>query len=466
VDILMENYDLAIIGGGPGGYVAAIRAAQLNKKVVLIEKEHLGGVCLNWGCIPTKALLKSAELFQKIRHAKDYGIIVGEASFDLKKIVQRSRDISTQLTSGIKSLLKKNKVMIIDGTARLGTGKVVDINNNGQKISIKAKDIIIATGARSRILDGFEPDGKQVITSKEAMVLDKLPKSMIIVGSGAIGIEFASFYNDLGTNVTVIEAQNRILPSEDEEISLMARKTFEKKGIKIHTNSKLLNYSKTQDHVVVEVEIDGKNYKIQAEILLIAVGIVGNTENLNLEKTNIKIDRGHIITNQFMQTSEEGIYAIGDVTSAPWLAHKASHEGIIAAETIAGLKAHPIEKRNIPGCTYSSPQIASVGLTEEQAKKAGYQVKIGRFPSIANGKALVDGYNEGMIKTIFDIKTGELLGVHLIGEEVTELIQGYVITRTMEGTELDLMNSIFPHPTLSEMMGEAVLQAYGKAIHI
>ncbi|WP_341760831.1 dihydrolipoyl dehydrogenase [Candidatus Tisiphia endosymbiont of Thecophora atra] len=462
----MENYDLAIIGGGPGGYVAAIRAAQLNKKVVLIEKEHLGGVCLNWGCIPTKALLKSAELFQKIRHAKDYGIIVGEASFDLKKIVQRSRDISTQLTFGIKSLLKKNKVTIIDGTARLGTGKVVDINNNGQKISIKAKDIIIATGARSRILDGFEPDGKQVITSKEAMVLDKLPKSMIIVGSGAIGIEFASFYNDLGTNVTVIEAQNRILPSEDEEISLMARKTFEKKGIKIHTNSKLLNHSKTQDHVVVEVEIDGKNYKIQAEILLIAVGIVGNTENLNLEKTNIKIDRGHIITNQFMQTSEEGIYAIGDVTSAPWLAHKASHEGIIAAETIAGLKAHPIEKRNIPGCTYSSPQIASVGLTEEQAKKDGYQVKIGRFPSIANGKALVDGYNEGMIKTIFDIKTGELLGAHLIGEEVTELIQGYVITRTMEGTELDLMNSIFPHPTLSEMMGEAVLQAYGRAIHI
>ncbi|WP_341751781.1 MULTISPECIES: dihydrolipoyl dehydrogenase [unclassified Candidatus Tisiphia] len=462
----MENYDLAIIGGGPGGYVAAIRAAQLNKKVVLIEKEHLGGVCLNWGCIPTKALLKSAELFQKIKHAKDYGIIVGEASFDLKKIVQRSRDISTQLTSGIKSLLKKNKVTIIDGTASLGTGKVVEINNNGQKILIKAKDIIIATGARSRILDGFEPDGKQVITSKEAMVLDKLPKSMIIVGSGAIGIEFASFYNALGTNVTVIEVQNRILQAEDEEISLMAQKTFEKKGIKIHTNSKLLNHSKTQDHVVVEVEINKKNYKIQAEILLIAVGIVGNIEDLNLEKTNIKIDRGHIITNQFMQTSEEGIYAIGDVTSAPWLAHKASHEGIIAVETIAGLKAHPIEKRNIPGCTYSSPQIASVGLTEEQAKKAGYQVKIGRFPSIANGKALVDGCTEGMIKTIFDVKTGELLGAHLIGEEVTELIQGYVIARTMEGTELDLINTIFPHPTLSEMMGESVLQAYGRAIHI
>ncbi|WP_341757272.1 MULTISPECIES: dihydrolipoyl dehydrogenase [unclassified Candidatus Tisiphia] len=462
----MENYDIAIIGGGPGGYVAAIRAAQLNKKVVLIEKEHLGGVCLNWGCIPTKALLKSAELFQEIRHAQDYGIIVSEPSFDLKKIVQRSRDISAQLTSGIKSLLKKNKVTSIDGTAVLGTGKVINIDSNGQKISIKAKDIIIATGARSRILDGFKPDGKQIITSKEAMILDKLPKSMIIVGSGAIGIEFASFYNSLGTNVTILEVQNRILQAEDEEISLMARKTFEKKGIKIHTNSKLLNHSKTQDHVTIEVEIEGKNHKIQAETLLMAVGIVGNTENLNLEKTNIKIDRGHIVTNQFMQTDEQGIYAIGDVTSAPWLAHKASHEGIIAVETISGLKAHPIEKRNIPGCTYSSPQIASVGLTEEQAKKAGYQVKIGRFPSIANGKALVDGCTEGMIKTIFDVKTGELLGAHLIGKEVTELIQGYVIAKTMEGTELDLINTIFPHPTLSEMMSESVLHAYGRAIHI
>ncbi|MCC8483788.1 MAG: dihydrolipoyl dehydrogenase [Rickettsia endosymbiont of Labidopullus appendiculatus] len=462
----MENYDIAIIGGGPGGYVAAIRAAQLNKKVALIEKEHLGGICLNWGCIPTKALLKSAELFQKIKHAQDYGIIVNEPSFDLKKIVQRSRDISTQLTSGIKSLLKKNKVTVIDGTAALGAGKVVNIDNNGQKISIKAQDIIIATGARARILDGFKPDGKQIITSKEAMILDKLPKSMIIVGSGAIGIEFASFYNSLGTNVTIIEVQNRILQAEDEEISLMARKIFEKKGIKIHTNSKLLNHSQTPDHVMIEVEIEGKNHKIQAETLLMAVGIVGNTENLNLEKTNIKIDRGHIVTNQFMQTDEQGIYAIGDVTSPPWLAHKASHEGIIAAETIAGLKAHPLENRNIPGCTYSSPQIASVGLTEEQAKKAGYQVKIGKFPSIANGKALVDGCTEGMIKTIFDTKTGELLGAHLIGEEVTELVQGYVIARTMEGTELDLINTIFPHPTLSEMMGESVLQAYGRSIHI
>ncbi len=464
--IVMEDYDLVIIGGGPGGYVAAIRAGQLNKKVALIEKENLGGVCLNWGCIPTKSLLKSAELLQKIKHARDYGIIVDEPSFDFKKMVQRSRDISIQLTNGIKSLLKKNKVTVIEGFASFSLEKMVNVNNKGQNISIKAKNIIIATGARSRILDGFEPDGKQIITSKEAMILDKLPKSMIIVGSGAIGMEFASFYNCLGTAVTVIEVQDRILPTEDEEISVIARKSFEKKGIKIHTNAKLLHHVKLPEYVTIEVEIEGKRQKFQAETLLMAVGVVANIESLNLEKTSIKIDRGHIVTNQFMQTDEEGIYAIGDVASAPWLAHKASHEGIIAAETIAGLKTHPINKHNIPACTYSSPQIASVGITEEQARKNNYQVKIGKFPSIANGKALIDGYNEGMVKTIFDAKTGELLGAHLIGEEVTELIQGYVIAKTMEGTELDLINSIFPHPTLSEMMAESVLQAYNRAIHI
>jgi dihydrolipoamide dehydrogenase len=462
----MENYDLVIIGGGPGGYVAAIRAAQLNKKVVLIEKEQLGGVCLNWGCIPTKSLLKSAELFQKIKHAKDYGIIVGEPSFDFKAIIQRSRDISKQLIMGIKSLLKKNKITVIEGTAQFGTDKVINIDNQGQKISVRGKDIIIATGARSRILEGFEPDGKQIITSKEAMILDKLPNSMIIVGSGAIGMEFASFYNSLGTQVTILEAQNKILPVEDEEISLIARKIFEKKGMIIHTGTKLLKHTKSQDQIMAEVEIDGKIHQIKAEILLMAVGIVANIDGINLEKTNVKTDKGHIVTNQFMQTSEKGIYAIGDVTSPPWLAHKASHEGIIAVENIAGLKTHSIEKYNIPGCTYSSPQIASVGLNEAQAKTAGYQIRVGKFPSIANGKALVDGGGEGIIKTIFDAKTGELLGAHLIGEEVTELIQGYVIAKTMEGTELDLINTIFPHPTLSEMMGESVLQAYNRAIHI
>ncbi|WP_341763604.1 dihydrolipoyl dehydrogenase [Candidatus Tisiphia endosymbiont of Beris chalybata] len=462
----MDNYDVAVIGGGPGGYVAAIRAAQLNRKVVLIEREHLGGICLNWGCIPTKALLKSVELFQKIKHAHEYGIEVREPKFDLKKIVKRSRDISLQLTTGIKFLLKKNKVTVIEGSATLETNKILNIDNNGQKSSIKATNIIIATGARTRILEGFKPDGRQIITSKEALLLDKLPKSLIIVGSGAIGVEFASFYNGLGSQVILVEAQNRILQAEDIEISLLAQKIFEKKGIKIHTSTKLLSCTKNTDHISLEVEINGAPQKLDAEILLMAVGIVGNTENLNLERTKVKIEKGHIITNQFMQTDEAGIYAIGDVTKAPWLAHKASHEGIIAAETIAGLKAHPINKNNIAGCTYSFPQIASVGLTEEGAKKAGYQIQVGRFPTSANGKALVDGYNEGMIKTIFDEKTGELLGAHLIGEEVTELIQGYVIAKTMEAVEVDLMNTIFPHPTLSEMMGEAVMQAYGRAIHI
>ena len=463
----MENYDVVVIGGGPGGYVAAIRAAQLQKKVLLVEKESVGGICLNWGCIPTKALLKSAELFQKIKHAKDYGIVVNEPSFDLKKIVQRSRDISAQLASGVKSLLKKNKVTVVYGVATLGDNKTVNIvHNDGNKNSVQAQNVIIATGARSRILDGFTPDAKQIITSREAMMIEKLPKSMIIVGSGAIGMEFASFFNALGTMVTVLEVQNRILPVEDTEISAMAHKAFEKKGIKIYTKAKILNHTKVKDRVTVEIDIEGKKHTIEAEILLMAVGIVGNVENLNLEKTKIKIEKGHILTDQFMQTGEQGIYAIGDVAGGPWLAHKASHEGIIVADAIAGLKVHPINKHNIPSCTYSSPQIASVGITEDKAKELGYQVKMGKFPAIANGKALVDGYSDGMIKTIFDAKTGELLGAHLIGEEVTELVHGYVIAKTMEGTELDLINTIFPHPTLSEMIGESVLQAYNRAIHI
>lgn len=462
----MDNYDLVVIGGGPGGYVAAIRAAQLQKKVALIEKEHLGGICLNWGCIPTKALLKSAELWQTIKHAENYGIRVEKYDFDIQKIVQRSRDISSKLAGGIELLLKKNKVTVINGIASLAANKLVNINHQGNETQIKAENIIIATGARPRILPGFEPDGKQIWTSKEAMTPATLPKSMIIVGSGAIGMEFASFYNAFGTEVTVIEALPGILASEDQEISTMARKIFEKKGIKIHTNVKLLKQTKAQNHIEIEVEIDGKLHKMQSEILLMAVGIVGNSQGLNLEKTRVIIERQHIVTDQFMQTSEPGIYAIGDVTGAPWLAHKASHEGIIVAEKIAGLKAHPINKLNIPGCTYSSPQIASVGLTEQQALKANYQLKIGRFPFMANGKALVAGDSEGMVKTIFDAKTGELLGAHLIGADVTELIQGYVVARTMEGTELDLINSIFPHPTLSEMMHESVLQAYDRAIHI
>lgn len=462
----MENYDLAVIGGGPGGYVAAIRAAQLGKKVALIEKQHLGGVCLNWGCIPTKALLKSAEIFNMFKHAEEYGILAGKPSINIKKIVERSRSISSQLTNGIKMLLKKNKVTVIEGFASIDSGKIVHISHNDKKTSLRAVNIIIATGAKPRVLEGFTPDGKQIITSKEAMVPDDLPESMIIVGSGAIGIEFASFYNDMGVAVTVIEAQNRILPVEDEEISAMARTAFEKRGIKFYTNVRLLKQVKAKDNITIDIELDSKVFTIKAEKLLMAIGIVANTEDLGLEKTKIKLDRGHIVTNQFMQTDEPGIYAIGDVTGAPWLAHKASHEGIIAAEMIAGQKTHPINKHNIPGCTYSTPQIASVGMSEAAAKAAGYQLKIGRFPYMANGKALVLGETEGLIKTIFDAKTGELLGAHMIGAEVTELIQGYVVAKNMEATELDFIHTIFPHPTLSEMIHESVLQAYGKAIHI
>lgn len=459
----MEQYDVAVIGGGPGGYVAAIRAAQLKKKVVLIEKEHLGGVCLNWGCIPTKSLLKSAEIFEYIKHAEDYGIETKSAEINIKKIVERSREISNKLAGGVKLLLKKNKVTVIDGIAKLEANKVISINN---KTSIKAESIIIATGARPRILKGFEPDGKQIWTSKEAMIPQHVPKSMIIVGSGAIGIEFASFYNSIGVDVTVIEAHNKILPVEDAEISALAHKSFEKKGIKIITNAKLIKQTKLKDKIEVELELAGKIQKLQAEILLMAVGITANTENLGLEKTKVKVENGYIITNGFMQTEEARIYAIGDVAGTPCLAHKASHEGIIAAEAIVGLKPHLINKHNIPGCTYSSPQIASVGLTEEAAKALGYELRIGRFPFIANGKALVGGEVEGLIKTIFDAKTGELLGAHMIGPEVTELIQGYVVSKNLEGTELDLINTIFPHPTLSEMMHESVLAAYNRAIHI
>lgn len=459
----MENFDVVVIGGGPGGYVAAIRAAQLGKKTALIEKEHLGGICLNWGCIPTKALLKSAELYQKMRHAEEFGISASNIEFDITKIVARSRDVSTKLVGGIKALLKKNKVTVIEGAAKLeGPGQI--LVNDKDKIS--AKNIIIATGARARNLPGFEANGKNIWNYRQALVPDNVPKSMIIVGSGAIGIEFASFYNALRSDVTVLEAADRILPVEDSEISAMAKKAFEAKGIKFKIGVKLEGQKSSAKGVSVTFDYNGKRKSLESEILLMAVGIVGNVENIGLEKTKVIIEKGHIVANSMMQTAESGIFAIGDVAGAPWLAHKASHEGIIAAEFIAGKKPHAITKTNIPGCTYSSPQIASVGLTEEAAKAAGYQMKIGRFPFYANGKALILGDSDGLIKTIFDVKTGELLGAHMIGAEVTELIGGYVVAKEMEGTELDLMNTIFPHPTLSEMMHESVLQAYGKQIHI
>ena len=459
----MENFDVVVLGGGPGGYVAAIRAAQLGQKTAVVEREHLGGICLNWGCIPTKALLKSAELYQKMLHAEEYGIKAQSVEFNIEKIVERSRGVSSKLVGGIAGLLKKNKVTVIKGEAKFENSKQLIIDG---KTQVMAKNIIIATGARARILDGFEPNGKNIWTYREALVPKSTPKSMVVVGSGAIGIEFACFYNALGADVTVLEAAERILPVEDEEISKMARKSFESKGIKFKTGVKLISQKASKSGVSVHFEHTGKKEKIDSEILLMAVGIVGNTENIGLDKTKVKLDRGHIITNGVMQTSDSGVYAIGDVAGAPWLAHKASHEGIIAAEAIAGKKPHKMTKTNIPGCTYSSPQIASVGLTEKAAIDAGHTIKVGRFPFYANAKALIVGDGEGLVKTIFDAKTGEMLGAHMIGSDVTELIQGYVVAKEMEGTEIDLMNTIFPHPTLSEMMHESVLQAFDKPIHI
>ena len=458
-----KNFDVIVIGGGPGGYVAAIRAAQLKMKVAVIEANHLGGICLNWGCIPTKALLRSSELYHLMQHASDFGLVANDLGFDLKKVVERSRGVAKQLSGGIGHLLKKNKVTVIDGFAKLqGKGKVqVD------KDMYSAKHIIIATGARARVLPGLEPDGKQVWTYKEAMVPEKMPKSLLVVGSGAIGIEFASFYRSMGAEVTVVEVMDRVLPVEDEEISKMARKAFEKQGMKIITGGMVKKLDKAKDGVTAHVEVKGKTEKIKVENVIMAVGIVGNTEDIGLENVKgVKVDRGHIVTNQWLQTGEPGVYAIGDVTGAPWLAHKASHEGIICIEKIAGLNdVHPMKTENIPGCTYCHPQVASVGLTEAKAKEAGHKIKVGRFPFIGNGKAIALGEPEGMVKTIFDEKTGELLGAHMIGAEVTEMIQGYVVGKSAELTEAEFMHTVFPHPTLSEMMHESVLDAYGKAIH-
>lgn len=460
----MEQYDLVVIGGGPGGYVAAIRASQLGKKVALVEKEHMGGICLNWGCIPTKALLKSSELLHQIKKAKEFGIEVSGVKFDIKKMVERSRAVSKQLSSGIDGLMKKNKVKVYSGTAKLDGAGMVSITGT-DKATIKAKNTIIATGARPRVLEGYEPDGEKVLTYREAMVPESTPKSLIIVGSGAIGIEFASFYNALGVDVTVIEAQERILPVEDKEISELAKKSFEKQNIKFVVGAKLGKLSKSKDSVSLEVEANGKKESVKAEKLIMAVGVVANTEGLGLEKTKIKLEKGHIATDKFLMTAEKGIYAIGDVTSPPWLAHKASHEGIVAVEHMFGANPHPINPKNIPGCTYSHPQIASVGMTEEAAIEAGFELKVGRFPFIGNGKAIALGEAEGLIKTIFDAKTGELIGAHMIGAEVTELIQGYVVAKQMETTEKELIETVFPHPTLSEMMHESVLAAYSRAIH-
>lgn len=462
-----HSFDIAVIGGGPGGYVAAIRAAQLGFNTVVIERAELGGICLNWGCIPTKALLRSSELYHMMHRAEEFGLKVEKVSFDFTKVVERSRKVAAQLSGGIKHLLKKNKVTVIEGNAMLKGKGAVDVSKDGKSVAtVNAKHIIIATGARARQLPGLEPDGKLVWSYREAMTPKEMPKSVLVVGSGAIGVEFASFYKSMGADVTIAEVMDRIVPVEDAEVSAFAKKAFEKQGMKILTSAKVIKLEKGGNNVTAHIEVGGKVEKITVDRVISAVGISPNTENLGLENTKVKLDRGHIVTNQWCATDEPGVYAIGDVAGAPWLAHKASHEGIICVEKIKGLPdVHPMKKENIPGCTYCHPQIASVGHTEAKAKELGYQVKVGKFPFIGNGKAIALGEPEGFIKTVFDAKTGELLGAHMVGAEVTEMIQGYVVGKTLETTEAELMHTVFPHPTISEAMHEAVLDAYGRAIH-
>jgi len=462
-----QSYDVVVVGGGPGGYVAAIRSAQLKLKTALVEREHLGGICLNWGCIPTKALLRSAEVYRNMKNAAGYGLKVSGIGIDIQQIVKRSRGVADRLQQGVGFLLKKNKVAVLNGTGRLdGAGKLI-VEKDGNKTAIKAKHIILATGARPMQLKGMEADGKQVWTSKEAMVPEKMPKSLIVVGAGAIGVEFASFYNELGVDITIVEALSQVLPGADEDISGHLNKQLVQQGIKIRTSTFLKGLEKKADEVVATIESNGKKEQLSAERLLLAMGVVGNVNGLGLEGTKVKIEKGFIQVDEWMQTAEAGIYAIGDVAGPPCLAHKASHEGVVCVEKIAGVAhVHPLDRWKIPYCTFSHPQVASIGMSEKQARESGHDPKVGKFPFAGNGKAVALGEAEGFIKTIFDGKTGELLGAHMIGAEVTEMIQGYGIAMNLETTEESLMQTVFPHPTLSEMMHEAVLAAYGRVIHI
>lgn len=464
---MAQSFDLIVVGGGPGGYVAAIRAAQLGMKTACVEREHLGGICLNWGCIPTKALLRTSEIYHLMENAEAYGLKADGISFDLDKVVKRSRGVAGQLSGGVKHLLKKNKVTVLEGEATItGKGKLSVKDAKGKTEDLTAKDIIIATGARARELPHLKADGKLVWTYKHAMTPTEMPKSLLVIGSGAIGIEFASFYNDMGADVTVVEMMDRILPVEDHEVSDFAQKTFKKQGMTIKTKASVKELKPGTKTVTCTIEANGKTEQVTVDRVILAIGIAGNVEGLGLESVGIKVDRGHIVTDAWGHTGVDGFWAIGDVAGAPWLAHKASHEGIIAVEKIKGLpNLHPMDKGNIPGCTYCRPQVASVGLTEHAAKENGFDVRTGKFPFIGNGKAIALGEPEGFIKTVFDKKTGELLGAHMIGAEVTELIQGYTVARTLESTEAELMHTVFPHPTLSEMMHEAVLDAYGRAVH-
>ncbi len=471
---MAQNYDVIIIGSGPGGYVGAIRAAQLGLKTAVVEKSYVGGVCPNWGCIPTKALLRSADVYHAMLHAKDYGLVAKDVAVDVGAVVKRSRGIADRMSQGVAFLLKKNKVDVIWGSAKIAAkGKVtVEKADNAPKGALgpgeySAKHIIVATGARPRALPGLEPDKKLVWTYFEAMVPPELPKSLLVVGSGAIGVEFASFFRTLGSDVTVVEILPQILPVEDAEIAAHARKRFEKAGIKIHTEAKVTKLDKGKNDVTATIELKGgKTETLKVDRVISAVGVVGNIEGLGLEALGVKTERGCVVVDGLGRTNVEGVYAVGDVAGPPMLAHKAEHEGVICVEAIAGKNPHPIDKLKIPGCTYCNPQIASVGLTEAKAKEGGRAVKVGHFPFIGNGKAIALGEPDGLVKTVFDAKTGQLLGAHMVGAEVTELIQGFVVAMNLETTEAELIESVFPHPTISETMHESVLDAYGRVIHV
>ncbi len=474
------SFDMIVIGAGPGGYVAAIRGAQLGLKVAVVEREHLGGICLNWGCIPTKALLRSAEVYHLMQRAEEFGLSAGKPGVDLDAVVKRSRKVAGQLSAGVAHLLKKNKVTVVMGQARLaaadtvrvttgagkGTGTGTGAGEGAGEVTLQAPAVVLATGARARELPGLEPDGDLVWSYKHALQPARMPGKLLVIGSGAIGIEFASFFNTLGAQTTVVEVLDRVLPVEDAEISALARKAFVRQGMRIMEGATVRRLERARGRVSAHIETGGKLEKHTFDTVISAVGIVGNVEGLGLEELGVRVERSHVVTDAFGRTGIDGLYAIGDLAGPPWLAHKASHEGVAVAELIAGRSPHPVRPESIAGCTYCSPQVASVGLTEAQAKERGHEVRVGRFPFVGNGKAIALGEPEGLIKTVFDAKTGELLGAHMVGAEVTELVQGYVVGRTLETTEEELIRSVFPHPTLSEMMHESVLDAFGRVIHM